>query len=172
MSAVPEPLLGFGTRLDFDIRAAIERRGQMSQLRRLPWLSATRCATWDRRAVKRQRHLVLAPCLLASASLACGCSTIGTLNGTLAREWNGEPMHIPWIYAGVQYDFYGLTVSSENFALLDLPFSLVADTLVLPFTIYAQLRWGSRHFGPSENSELLEDAELHGAVNPESLPKR
>lgn len=112
----------------------------------------------------------LAACLLASVAVVSGCSTIGTLDGTLARDWNGEPMRIPWIYSGVQYDFHGLGAANESFEFFDLPFSLVADTLVLPFTIVAQIRWGSRNYGPTENSTPAESVMLSGAANPGSRP--
>lgn len=104
-----------------------------------------------------RKRLLLAACLVASLAMTSGGSTIGTLNGTLARDWNGKPMRIPWIYSGVQYDFHGLTVASEGFQRVDIPFSFVADTLVLPFTIFAQLRWGSRGYGPSETADSAEN---------------
>jgi uncharacterized protein YceK len=117
-----------------------------------------------------ERRHALASSWLAGVVCLSGCSTIGTLNGALARDWTGEPMRIPWIYSGVHYDFRDLAVANESFELIDLPFSLVADTLVLPFTIFAQLRWGSRDYGPTENSTPAESVMLSGAANPGSRP--
>jgi uncharacterized protein YceK len=87
----------------------------------------------------------------ALVALCASCATIGTLPfeaGRLvtfpktARDWRGPDTTIPRVYGGVALDLATLS-APEGFAWLDLPFSLLADTLLLPYTICAQLRHGS-----------------------------
>ncbi len=87
---------------------------------------------------------------LGLASAACG--TTGSLPfdsprlwtfPDTQRSWTGGDAVIPRVYGGVALDLELLRHPSESFALVDLPFSFVADTLLLPYTIQAQLRHGS-----------------------------
>ncbi len=50
---------------------------------------------------------------------------------------------MPRVYSGVVYDYH---LSTEEFGplfYLDMPLSLVGDTLMLPLTIYQQINYGS-----------------------------
>jgi len=76
-----------------------------------------------------------------------GCSTIATLVGMAKPEefdCSTAP-YIPRVYSGVFNDWRFLTSGTEGSTLviLDMPFSFVADTLVLPYTIYGQIRYGN-----------------------------
>jgi uncharacterized protein YceK len=80
---------------------------------------------------------------VALLALACGgCATLDTLDGQV-DYWHGSRTELARPYAGVRLAWNQLTYPNESFALVDLPFSLVLDTLVLPYTLYAQLRHGS-----------------------------
>jgi len=92
------------------------------------------------------------------AALLAGCATLETLQQESPRAWNGPERSIPRLYSGTAFDFVLLSFPNESFALLDLPFSLVADTLVLPWTIYTQLARG--------NLELVHVAEEPSATSP------
>ena len=54
---------------------------------------------------------------------------------------------IPRVYSGTVCNVLGLTTGPQSgfelFHCLDLPLSIVADTAFLPYTIYAQLRYGN-----------------------------
>lgn len=73
-----------------------------------------------------------------------GCSTVRTLD--VAKQSR------PLIYSGTRLDWYTLTggccptdrfgVSAPDYPAIDLPFSLVVDTLVLPATVCAELGLG------------------------------
>ncbi len=89
-------------------------------------------------------HRALAACLL----LACmGCSTIITrLTGP---DWRPPDPPLPRIYSGTLFNFQCLfkpamrdTQGLGVLCLVDVPFSLVADTVMLPFSIYGQIRYG------------------------------
>ena len=67
--------------------------------------------------------LALLPAALALLLLA-GC-------GTLANTFEEEPKNK--IYVGVRQDFTGWTFAHGGF--LDWPYSLVLDTILLPYTI-------------------------------------
>lgn len=78
------------------------------------------------------------------AVVLSGCATINTLD-------NPKPSK-PLIYSGTRLDWYNLNggcCPRDRFGaeppahpLLDLPFSMVLDTLVLPATICAELGLG------------------------------
>jgi uncharacterized protein YceK len=79
----------------------------------------------------------------AIALAASGCSTIGTV--FLPHRLAQEMPCIPRVYSGVCADVAILRSDAvdKELAVWDLPFSLVADTLLLPYTIYAQIRHGN-----------------------------
>lgn len=78
---------------------------------------------------------------LALASCLQGCASVSTLNGAKTD--------LPLIYSGTRLDWYVLhggccpvpRYGSEapSYPALDLPFSALLDTLVLPFTVAAEL---------------------------------
>lgn len=70
--------------------------------------------------VSRRLRAALATCALALS----GC-------GTLANTFEEEPKNK--IYVGVRQDLTGWTFAHGGF--IDLPFSFVADTILLPYTI-------------------------------------
>ena len=80
----------------------------------------------------------LIPALLLTASLG-GCGTVLNMGvGTC------PPYSYPHIYGGVEFDGTDLLGSrscpQKVCGFLDLPFSLVADTLTLPWTISEAIR--------------------------------
>jgi uncharacterized protein YceK len=82
-------------------------------------------------------------CLLVVCS---GCASVlgvyGGLTGNIVRE---AKVTVPWVYCGVVTDWYTLGPDGEAaaFAFYDLPLSFCADTALLPFTLYAQAKWGN-----------------------------
>ena len=78
---------------------------------------------------------------VALASLLPGCASVSTLNGAKTD--------LPIIYSGTRLDWYALRggccpeprygSAAPSYPALDLPFSLLLDTLVLPFTLLAEL---------------------------------
>lgn len=90
---------------------------------------------------------------LAVPLLACLSSGCGTLinmqehppDATMQGAWPGDDVPTQRIYGGVRYDLAaaGDRASQDPFcpwlvqALLDVPFSLVGDTVTLPLTIWA-----------------------------------
>ncbi|MBX9912993.1 MAG: YceK/YidQ family lipoprotein [Pseudomonadaceae bacterium] len=78
---------------------------------------------------------------VALAALLQGCASVSTLNGAKTD--------LPIIYSGTRLDWYALhggccpvpRFGSEapSYPGIDLPFSLLLDTLVLPFTVAAEL---------------------------------
>jgi uncharacterized protein YceK len=81
---------------------------------------------------------------LALASLLQGCASVSTLNGAKTD--------LPIIYSGTRLDWYALHggccpeprygSAAPSYPGIDLPFSLLLDTLVLPFTVAAELGIG------------------------------
>jgi len=59
------------------------------------------------------------------------------------------PQNLPRIYSGVLADGWclGFACGAEGFwlSLFDLPLSLAADTVFLPFKAYEQIRYGNFH---------------------------
>jgi len=92
----------------------------------------------------RRRATVAA---LIATGLATGCSTVATIAGGLAPDkFHCDPNYtIPRVYSGMANDIRFLRDGSEDGGVViwDMPFSLVADTLALPYTIYGQARYGN-----------------------------
>src|SRR6266849_4036692 len=97
--------------------------------------------------------------LIVSADTS-GCATVFTLSSDRVEgnmcELPDGPRSFPRIYSGVLGDGYCLGGSAMQRApealsqvgllcFLDIPLSLVADTVVLPFRIYEQIRFGNFH---------------------------
>ncbi|HEN8719717.1 TPA: YceK/YidQ family lipoprotein [Pseudomonas putida] len=92
-------------------------------------------------------------CTLAAA--LSGCGTIQTVSDeskavdNLAR-WESSCHSIPRAYSGFAYQFCNLNGParsgnhwSADTIFVDMGLSAIADTLILPYTGYQQLRWGS-----------------------------
>jgi len=76
--------------------------------------------------------------------LISGCATVVT-QGKLAEEYVCDDCsNVPQIYSGTVVNVCALR--PENLAILvtivDLPLSFIADTLILPYTIYRQYSEG------------------------------
>jgi uncharacterized protein YceK len=72
-----------------------------------------------------------------------GCATVLTLSTADEQTKCGSDCNVPRIYSGTAVDICGLTADNLGlFALIDLPLSIVGDTLMLPYTFYAQSTHG------------------------------
>jgi len=87
------------------------------------------------------------------ASLLAGCGTmlatsdkdVETLCAASAKIEGHALERFPRIYSGVTYDIWAVGVGGHGLLMVaDIPFSLVADTLILPYTAYGQITTGSR----------------------------
>lgn len=98
------------------------------------------------------RVLVLLMCIAL-----CGCGTIVTQSNSDAeiakRLKRGKTYceSLPQIYSGVSYDFCELHAKNDSIEvkgvlelqLLDMVSSAVVDTIFLPYSIYAQEKYGN-----------------------------
>ena len=86
--------------------------------------------------------LIMIICLLLP-----GCSTIATVAvGAHDGEFScDDKFTITRIYSGISNDLRFLRGNYQDKGLVfwDLPFSLVADSVVLPYTIYTQSNYGN-----------------------------
>ncbi len=116
-------------------------------------------------------HLTLAVLLTVSAS----CSTIVTK--FTGPNWKPPDEPLPQIYSGTLFDFRCMFQSEKYdteglgpFCFIDIPFSLIADTVVLPFSIYGQIKYGSYGtFAPVEEKkeEKKSDAKKSEVIKPD-----
>ena len=113
--------------------------------------------------------------LVCVVATLCGCATIYSLSSDRMEgemhEDTSHPRSLPRLYSGVVVDGYCVGQSfSEGreaagqigfFCLLDVPLSLVVDTLVLPYTAYQQIRFGNfkPRFVEAEHAAALKRAE-------------
>lgn len=77
--------------------------------------------------------------------LLAGCSTVATVVGGATGNFDCDPRYsIPRVYSGVANDIRFIRSSADSgLALLDFPFSLAGDTLILPYTLVTQAKHGS-----------------------------
>ncbi len=122
-------------------------------------------------------YLVLAVCV----TLACaGCGTL--ITRFVAPNWSPPDPKLSRIYSGTQFDFRCFlrpemheTQGIGGFCLVDVPFSIIADTVILPLTIYEQLKYGSyASVKPAEDTKKPETTsagkpEQTGLVTKESI---
>ena len=76
--------------------------------------------------------------LLLSLLLSCGCGTISEHDGRIVHE-HGHLSMGPVVYRGVRSDIDGiLQPGGHNHVIhwIDFPFSLIADTVLLPWDLY------------------------------------
>ena len=82
--------------------------------------------------------------VLSLLVLNSGCSTIYTHRFDRDDNDCSTCSTIPWIYSGVAYDLCYLKYPEAGLIIvLDAPFSFIADTVTLPYTIYKQFSEGS-----------------------------
>jgi uncharacterized protein YceK len=123
--------------------------------------------SWCRRTILLNPHFVAT----VHAFLLTGCATFATLSsdrveGTMFED-RALPRSLPRVYSGLLTDLHCLgALFGEGqggqigfWCILDVPLSLAADTLILPYTGYEQLRFGS--FRPRLVPEVHEAAERH-----------
>ncbi|MCJ2371885.1 YceK/YidQ family lipoprotein [Pseudomonas sp. RGM 3321] len=101
-------------------------------------------------------HSMLAMALVLALT---GCGTINTtfrpdsVAGEKLTDWKSHCSSIPRIYGGVMLDFCELNAEPKpsspyqksgepEWVLLDMGVSGIADTLLLPYTIYQQNQYG------------------------------
>ena len=86
-----------------------------------------------------KKKLIRVFLLVLTGAGITGCATILSLSTAYEQTKCGSDCNVPRIYSGTAVDICGLTADNLGvFAIIDLPLSLVADTLVLPYTYYAQ----------------------------------
>src|SRR4051794_31776034 len=84
--------------------------------------------------------------LCCSPLLLAGCGTVAGLYGKATGRCDGYSGHtIPRVYSGVAIDMSYIRDGAEDsyVLVLDLPVSAAADTLVLPYTLWAQSKHGN-----------------------------
>jgi uncharacterized protein YceK len=107
----------------------------------------------------KQWFLVLVACVMISCM---GCGTIMTRY--VSPDWRLPEPALPRIYSGTLFDFRCFlhpdmhsTQGIGGFCLVDVPFSIVADTIILPLTIYEQVKYGSYAAGkPTDGNKQPE----------------
>ncbi len=79
--------------------------------------------------------------------MGCGCSTIATLSvGENSGNFHcDEEIAVTRVYSGVSNDIRFLRgeYADKGIIFWDLPFSFALDTVALPYTIYAQNKFGN-----------------------------
>ncbi len=102
----------------------------------------------DYRRKPRMRLFTLSLLVLCGALLeSAGCSTLATLGGDLRLDkfQCDEAYAIPRVYSGFANDIRFLrgNYQDKGLVVFDAPFSIAADTILLPYTIYRQFRYGN-----------------------------
>lgn len=90
------------------------------------------------------KFTIVSLCIIISS----GCSSIATLSvGRNIEKFDCNTRNtITRVYSGISNDMRFLQegpCEDAGFIILDMPFSLVADTVVLPYTIYTQTKYGN-----------------------------
>ena len=90
-----------------------------------------------------QRLTALLLSLIVFSTIS-GCGTVISLTSSEKETQCSSDCNVPQVYSGTAVDMCGLTADNlALFALIDLPLSLVADTILLPYTVYAQNKYGN-----------------------------
>ena len=110
------------------------------------------------KSVLKNSDILIVACML----LLSGCGTIITRSQSFRTDALSEsdaPGSIPRIYSGTILDVYAVSQNNQIGAMLlwDIPFSIAADSLLLPITIYEQIRYGS--FRKKNEDQTNEQAE-------------
>lgn len=80
--------------------------------------------------------------------LALYCSACSTTFTQLSKGYEGnkscpDDFTIPNVFSGTVFNAHCLTADNLGFlCFVDLPLSIVADTLIVPYTVYKQTRYG------------------------------
>jgi uncharacterized protein YceK len=93
-------------------------------------------------AVVKRNVIFLIICMLLSS---CGTQA-AFLNASYPEHCNSRIDEIPRIYGGIAFDINHISNDHNNgdeAVFFDIPFSFVADTVTLPYTIYGQIRYGN-----------------------------
>ena len=83
-----------------------------------------------------------------------GCGTLASVAGDATGRFEPEgPHRIPRVYSGIATDWSFLSEGGEDAGVLvfDLPLSFAADTLVLPYTIPRQRKYGDLYNGTTNS---------------------
>ncbi|MDD5131930.1 MAG: YceK/YidQ family lipoprotein [bacterium] len=89
------------------------------------------------------KQIVSISSLIVSVLTISGCATIYTQTTDNRKNEVHYGYPLPRVYSGTVLDFYGLGADNMGiFALCDLPLSLALDTIILPYTIPRQLKYG------------------------------
>lgn len=76
--------------------------------------------------------------------LLSGCSTLITQVNDHSKDKIFYGFFVPRVYSGTVVDAHGITADNLGlFALIDLPLSFALDTVLLPYTIFRQIRLGN-----------------------------
>ena len=88
------------------------------------------------------RNLLFLPIIVLLFNTG-GCATAISLSIAEEQTKFGSDCNVPRVYSGSDVDICGLTAENLGlFALIDLPLSFVVDTILLPYTIYSQQKYG------------------------------
>jgi uncharacterized protein YceK len=89
--------------------------------------------------------MVLMVCMMISCM---GCGTL--ITRFASPNWRPPEPSLPRIYSGTIFDFTCFlypdmheTRGIRGFCLIDVPFSIIGDTVILPLAIYEQIKYGS-----------------------------
>ncbi len=99
---------------------------------------------------------LLAVCLLITSA---SCSTI--ITRLAGPNWKPPDKPLPQVYSGTLFDLRCVFTPSMHdteglgpLCFIDVPFSLIADTVILPLTIFDQIKYGSYGtFQPAEKEK-------------------
>ena len=101
--------------------------------------------------------------LAAYITIFCtGCATV--ITRFAGPNWSPPEPALPRIYSGTLFDCTCLvrpemhdTQGMRGYCLVDMPFSIIGDTVMLPLTIYEQVKYGSYGAGkPVDGSKRPE----------------
>ncbi|WP_353224462.1 YceK/YidQ family lipoprotein [Salinisphaera sp. C84B14] len=103
--------------------------------------------------------------VLITCALAPGCGTMMSKNAELWEQdcAQDERVSLPRVYSGTALDLYAVGKDLPRggqigaFLFWDIPFSLVADTVILPYTLYGQI-WHGNHTCQVRGEEKAIDA--------------
>jgi uncharacterized protein YceK len=94
--------------------------------------------------MKTKCHSIIIVLIIASMLQCSGCATLYTQISDHNDANDAYGFTVPRAYSGTVLDCHAL--GAENigfFALVDLPLSLVLDTILFPYTIVRQIRLGN-----------------------------
>jgi uncharacterized protein YceK len=84
--------------------------------------------------------------LCCCSMMLTGCCTVATLVGDATGKFDCNPRYtIPRAYSGVAADMTFLRDGAEDCIIcaVDLPLSAAADTIILPYTLVTQSKYGN-----------------------------